>query len=60
MVMTEHENPLDRLSGIQQSAIEDLEVGVSDLSSLADWEKRWLGAAGAITLVLRGMGSLPA
>jgi phenylalanyl-tRNA synthetase alpha chain len=49
---------LARLKQIEESAQQRLEREVSDLASLADWERDYLGGRGEITSVLRGMGQL--
>ncbi len=51
---------LDQLQAIRTRATAALESDVSDLASLATWEKTYLGATGEITGILRGMGQLPA
>ncbi|MDQ2682617.1 MAG: phenylalanine--tRNA ligase subunit alpha [Chloroflexota bacterium] len=51
---------LEQLQAIEREATEQLATTVADLSSLAEWERAWLGTQGQITAVLRGMGSLPA
>ena len=50
---------LKQLASVRVQASADLANAVSDLTSLADWEKRYLGPAGEITALLRGMGQLP-
>src|SRR3954454_13358265 len=51
---------LKQLASLREQASADLANTVSDLTSLAEWEKRYLGPAGEITALLRGMGQLPA
>jgi phenylalanyl-tRNA synthetase alpha chain len=51
---------LKQLASLREQASADLANAVPDLASLADWEKRYLGPAGEITALLRGMGQLPA
>ncbi len=48
----------DELREIEQRALQQLEAA-ADPASLSDWERAYLGSAGQITSVLRGMGQLP-
>ncbi len=49
---------LEQLESTYQQALNELD-GVRDSAVLAEWERRYLGKKGAITLALRSTGQLP-
>ncbi len=49
----------EQIEDIRRRALAALEEA-SDLPSLQSWEREFLGSRGALTLFLRGLGSLPA
>ena len=51
--------PTARIEEIESNALDAL-AAASDLASLDDWRVSYLGRRGALTQVLRGLGSLPA
>jgi phenylalanyl-tRNA synthetase alpha chain len=50
---------LGQLQQIESKAAERLARDVTDLASLAAWERDFLGSSGEVTAVLRGMRQLP-
>jgi phenylalanyl-tRNA synthetase alpha chain len=50
---------LEQLKSIEANALQRLADHVTDLGSLGDWERTYLGASGEVTAVLRGMGQVP-
>lgn len=51
---------MDQLQQIEARARQELADDVHDLASLAEWERTYLGPAGQIAAVLKGMGQLDA
>jgi phenylalanyl-tRNA synthetase alpha chain len=49
---------LDQLDTLYRQALDEL-GGVDDGGALADWNRRYLGQKGEITLLLRSIGALP-
>lgn len=52
-------NITDELTTIEERALNEL-AAVVDLTALAEWKSSYLGKAGALTRLSRGMGALPA
>lgn len=57
--MSEERSLIEQLKSIKIEANASLAT-VTDLGSLAEWDKAWLGPQGAISAVLKGMGQIPA
>jgi phenylalanyl-tRNA synthetase alpha chain len=57
--MTNSPTVLGQLQQIESKATERLARDVTDLASLAAWERDFLGSSGEVTALLRGMGQLP-
>lgn len=51
---------LEQLAVLRGRASNELAESAVDLDSLAAWERRYLGSRGELTLLLRGIGSVPA
>lgn len=51
-------NITDELTTIEERALNEL-AAVVDLTALAEWKSSYLGKAGALTRLSRGMGALP-
>jgi phenylalanyl-tRNA synthetase alpha chain len=51
---------LEQLADLRERASNDLAESAVDLDSLREWERRYLGGRGELTLLLRGIGSVPA
>src|SRR5690348_16873070 len=49
---------MDQIENIQQEALAEVEK-IKDSNALHEWEGKYLGAKGAITSMLRTIGSLP-
>ncbi len=50
---------LEQLDSIYQRALSELN-GIADGDALTEWERRYLGKKGEVTLMLRSTGQLPA
>ncbi|HEY7032663.1 MAG TPA: phenylalanine--tRNA ligase subunit alpha [Thermomicrobiales bacterium] len=51
---------MEQLADLRERASNDLAESAVDLDSLREWERRYLGGRGELTLLLRGIGSVPA
>jgi phenylalanyl-tRNA synthetase alpha chain len=51
---------VEQLADLRERASNDLAESAVDLDSLREWERRFLGGRGELTLLLRGIGSVPA
>src|SRR3954452_21555545 len=51
---------LEQLADLRERASKELSESTVDLSSLQAWERQYLGGRGEVTLLLRGIGAVPA